>query len=344
MVPKTKMRLRVLLIRLSSFGDVVFTLPAAKALKSLPGMTLGWAIEEPVAELVSGASYVDAIFPTNTRRWRKAPLARRTRREIGEFISAVRAFAPDVVVDAQGLFKSACATFLVPAGRKIGFGFGTATEFVNCLVTDERVDARHLSHVTDRALALVERLAPGPFPRRADVRHLAGRPDPAVDQWLEARSGAPFALLQPFSSSRSKEWESPHVIAFARSAAEIGLDSVVRWGPGESERAEAIVAESGGIVSLAPRTGPASTARLASRAALFVGADTGPTHLAAAAGTPTVALFGPTDPARFGPVGPNTALASLPAVYNPDGSGESRFRKQQDDLFQAARRLLGYLD
>jgi ADP-heptose:LPS heptosyltransferase len=87
---------------------------------------------------------------------------------------------------------------------------------------------------------------------------------------------------------------------------------------------------------LAPPTNPASTARLSARAALFVGADTGPTHLAAAAGTPTLALFGPTPPERFGPVGPRAAvLRESPDAYNRSGA-----RWPVEDVRDAARRLL----
>ena len=314
---------------------------AAKAIQTaLPGARLAWAIEEPIAELVRGAAYVDEVFTTRTKAWRRAFSSGRTRSEIASFLAASRAFAPDVIVDAQGLFKSAWATFLIPAGRKVGFGFRSATEGINALVTDERVDVRARKHVTDRALALAEHVTTsGPFPRTADVRHLVERPDGEVDGWLADQNGAPFALLQPFSSAPSKEWSAAEVLSFARRTAEIGITSVVRWGPLERERAEKIVRDSGGAARLAPATGPAATARLASRARLFVGADTGPTHLAAATGTPTLALFGPTDPARFGPIGPRTAVLRFAnAVYNREGlTGARDFSK---DVFESALKLL----
>ncbi|MEO7918045.1 MAG: glycosyltransferase family 9 protein, partial [Thermoanaerobaculia bacterium] len=248
----------MLLIRLSSFGDVVLTLAAAKAIKhALPRVTLAWAIEEPIAELVANAPYVDEVFTTRTKSWRRTLTKRATCGEIAKFLSSARGFAPDVIVDAQGLFKSAWATFLVPAGRKVGFDFRSATEAINAFTTDERVDARGRAHVTDRALALAEHLTrSGPFERVADVRHLAERSDPEVDAWLTEQAGAPFALLQPFSSARAKEWSAPDVVLFARRTAEAGLSCVVRWGPGERERAERIVLDSGGSVRLAPPTGP----------------------------------------------------------------------------------------
>lgn len=332
--------MRVLLVRLSSFGDVVFTLPAARALKEAwPGTRLAWAVEEPFAPLLRGAAYVDEVLIASTRRWRRAPLAQTTREELRVFLAAARAFAPDIVVDAQGLFKSAWATLLVPARRKIGFGLRSATETISCLACDEHVDTPS-RHVADRALALARYVTGAPLrDRRPDVAHLvAAPPGPDLEAWLSERGGAPFALLQPFSSVREKEWRDADVLDFARRSAGAGLLPVVRWGPAEKERAEALVSASAGVAILAPPTDPAGTAALAARAALFVGADTGPTHLAAAAGVPTVALFGPTDPGRFGPIGPNALVWPLPG-YN-EGVPELAPGPAARDVFTAARSLL----
>ncbi len=318
--------MKILLVRLSSFGDVVFTLPLARALRG-EGDRLAWAVEGPLAGLVEGAPYVDEVLVATTRAWRRHPLSAATRRELRTFLSALRAFEPDVVVDAQGLLKSAWITLAARSRRKVGFGFRTATERVNALTTSERVEVPPGTHVVDRGLALGERvLGRSGFPRVPDVSHLVERPAPEVDAWLAARSARPFALLQPFSSRPTKEWAPAATAAFCRALAAKGLEPVLRWGPGERERAEGIVELSGGAASLAPASPPAASARLAARASLFVGADTGPTHLAAAAGTPTIALYGPTDPVRFGPVGPrvrilrdgsgayNAGLAGLPGL------------------------------
>ncbi len=266
-------------------------------------------------------------------------------------------------MDAQGLFKSAIVTALARgAARKVGFGWKTATERVNCLATDERVDVDRAArpHVLDQMLALAEHVTGrSGFDRTPDVKHLVEREDPAVDAWLGQHGSRPFAVLQPFSSKVNKEWGADDLLAFAEWLGREGIQPVLRWGPGEEGRAEALVtraAAPGGpspsslskkIFSssssplslpllLAPPTSPSSTARLAARAALFVGADTGPTHLAAAAGTPTLALFGPTPPERFGPVGPRTAvLRESPGAYN-----RSRARWPVEDVRDAARLLL----
>jgi heptosyltransferase-1 len=360
--------MEILFVRLSSFGDVLFALPAAKALRTAAGARLTWAIEPPLAPLVAGASYVDDVIGVDTRGWRRAWRAAKTRQEIRDFLRRVRGdgrsgrSSPfELVVDAQGLFKSALVTGLARgAPRKVGFGWRTATERVNCLVTDERVDVDRAArpHVLDQMLALAEHVTGrSGFDRVPDVKHLVERPDPAVDEWLERFGSRPFAVLQPFSSKVNKEWPDGDVIAAAEWLSSEGIQPVLRWGPGEEGRAAELVARGEATMPpgappspsspskksssslpllLAPPTTPASTARLAARAALFVGADTGPTHLAAAVGTPTLALFGPTPPGRFGPVGPRAAvLRESTGSYNRSGG-----RWPVEDVREAARRLL----
>jgi lipopolysaccharide heptosyltransferase I len=343
--------MRILFVRLSSFGDVLFSLPAAKALRTiLASAHLTWAIEPPLAPLVTGAAFVDDVVSVDTRGWRRALFSRETRQGVSDFLRKVRRGPFDLVVDTQGLLKSAVVTFAArSSGRKVGFGWRTATERINCLVTNERVDVDRAArpHVLDQMLALAEHVTgTSGFERTPDVRHLVERPDPAVDSWLEQYGVRPFAVLQPFSSKVSKEWSADDLVPFAAWLGSEGIRPVLRWGPGEESRAAALLdlsqksPSSSSSVSLplllAPATSPSSSARLAARAALFVGADTGPTHLAAAAGTPTLALFGPTPPERFGPVGPRVAvLGESPRAYNRSGA-----RWPAEDVRDAARRLL----
>src|ERR1039457_3947344 len=181
--------MRILFVRLSSFGAGVFALPAGKALrKNFPAAHLAWAIEPPLAPLVAGAAFVDDVVLVDTRGWRRALFARGTGEGISVFLRSVR--TPfDLVVDAQGLFKSAIVTASASsAGRRVGFGWRTATERINCLFTNERVDvdAAARPHVVDRMLALAEHVTGrSGFDRVPDVTHLVVRKDPVVDAWLE---------------------------------------------------------------------------------------------------------------------------------------------------------------
>ena len=259
-------------------------------------------------------------------------------------------------MDAQGLFKSALITFFVPAARKVGFGSRTATEPINCLFTNEHVDVDRAArpHAVDQMLALAEHVTGRTgFDRVPDVKHLVEREAPEVDAWLQQMGQQRFAVLQPFSSKVNKEWGADDLLAFAERMSADGIQPVLRWGPEEESRADSLIAlskkifssslplranspSSSSLLLLAPATTPASSARLAARAALFVGADTGPTHLAAAAGVPTLALFSATPPERFSPVGPRAAvLRESHADYNRSGS-----RWPADAVHEASRRLL----
>ena len=258
--------MRVLFVRLSSFGDVVFALPAAKALKvALPGARLAWAVEGPLAPLLEGAPYVDEILVANTRGWRKDLLGKETRREIEDFLRKGKEFAPELIVDAQGLFKSALITAAVPAARKVGFGFRSAAERINCLFTNERVDVDGTArpHVLDQMLALAEHVTGKTgFERTPDVRHLVGREDPEVDSWLEQMGDRKFAVLQPFSSKVKKEWAAGDVIAFSERLANDGIQPVLRWGPGEESRAAEVITLSKKIFSSSSPPRPRDDPRL----------------------------------------------------------------------------------
>ncbi|HEV8268509.1 MAG TPA: glycosyltransferase family 9 protein, partial [Thermoanaerobaculia bacterium] len=210
---------------------------------------------------------------------------------------------------------------------------------INCLATREWVEASNRPHVADRALSLAEYVTgKDGFERIPEVLHLVARSAPEVDAWVASRGPRPFALVQPFASRRDKEWAGAPLRGLARRLEKEGVDTVLRWGPGERARAEEMAEGSGGLLTLAPATAPDTTARLAKEATLVVGADTGPTHLAAATGTPTVALYGPTDPAVFGPLGARTAVVRA-GSYNENGDGGLPI--SAEDVYEAARSLLG---
>jgi heptosyltransferase-1 len=290
---------RILIVRLSSMGDVVHTLPVAENARRA-GAEVGWVVERPFAGLLEGNPNVSRVFEADTRAWRRRPFAAATVRAVRGLARELRAFAPDTTIDAQGLWKSALVARAARA-PVVGFAASARREPASASLASVRVvPAAEAVHVVERNLAL---LAPAGIPadvRVPDAAYLAARASPEADAFLASIS-RPFVLLHPGVGRAEKAWPEERFAHLARALIrERAIASVVSWGPGDQRRADA-------LRLLLPKRPPmpllsaAGLARVIREASLFVAADTGPLHLADALGSPTLALYGPTDPARNGP-------------------------------------------
>ena len=309
--------LRVLLVRLSAIGDCLHAAPVASALRRAhPEAFIGWAVQEPAATLLRGYAGVDRfhLYPRRTRGiGAHLDALRRFRREL-------RSCRYDAAVDVQGLTKSGLVAWWSGARQRIGFRGGAAmgSRELNALFLNRRfaVDLQ-VRHVVDRNLALLHASglagAAGPV---ADWR-LPEYAEPGPLSFLDRHglSDGRYAVVSPGTIWRTKRWPPRHFAAAVRRlGSDRDLPVVVVWA-GEDERraAEEIVADAadGSRVLLAPPTDLRELATFLRRAALFLGCDSGPAHLAAALGVPCVSVFGPTDPARNGPYGPRSAAVEL---------------------------------
>jgi lipopolysaccharide heptosyltransferase I len=279
---------RILVVRLGSLGDLVHALPAVAALRRAhPDAEIDWLVDAPHREWLALVPVISSTVTLTGRTARAWLSARR----------ALRARRYDVALDFQGLIKSGALARLSGAARVIGFDRASAREGAAAVFYGERVEAEG-GHVIEKNLRLAAR-----FGARTDVREFPIAPvvSPALEA-VRASLAAPFALLNPGAAWPNKRWPPA---SFGRIAAHVrdrhGLRSVVLWGPGEEEVAQAVVSASAGAAIVAPATRLADIVALAREARLMVSGDTGPTHIAAAVGTPIVAIFGPTDPMRNGP-------------------------------------------
>ena len=171
------------------------------------------------------------------------------------------------------------------------------------------------THIVDRNLSLLAALGIPAAKRAPDARYLLWPADPTAREFLAARPG-PFAILHPGAARAEKTWGEERLSRLARGLArERGLHIVISWGPGDAARVERMRALIPGA-AVAPRLDFAGLAQVSAAAALFVAGDTGPLHLADAVGCATLALFGPTNPARNGPYrdrrGIVTSMESVP--------------------------------
>lgn len=309
---------RLLVIRLSALGDVLFTLPAVHALRQArPGLAVDWVVEERAASLLD-------LYGGIERRivWRRADLVQRLRRPwrwpqaaaaLVRHAAALRATRYDAVLDFQGNLKSGAHALLARGARKLGFD-RTHSKEASWLAASERVaPPAGVHHRVEQALALVRSLAPeiGPDAPRPPLevpqaaRDFAGRE--------LARLGLaqrPFALLHPGTSAFGafKRWRADRFANLADLLAQrLDLPALVTWGPGEEELAAKVVAASKyagphGATRMGPKTRSLTElAALLQAAKLVVASDSAALHLAAFLGTPVVALYGPKDPAIYGP-------------------------------------------
>jgi heptosyltransferase-1 len=301
----------IVVIKLSAIGDVLHGVPAAVALKrAFPEARIGWAVEGRAADVLAGHPAIDHLFRL-PRGWLKSPtVVRSLRRQL-------RAFAPDVAIDMQGLLKSGIATWLSGAPMRIGFARPVSREHAWLAYTNRVKPVA--AHVVDRNCDLLVPLGVRESRPRFDMpRWPVSRA--RVSGWLEGlRFAAAPVVINPGAGWASKLWPAERFAAVARGLHERhGLRSLVVWGGGaERAAADRIVAESAGAAVLAPDTSLQDLGELFRRSRLVISSDTGPLHLAAAVGTPCVGLFGPVPAERNGPYGQQHVCVEPPAAARP---------------------------
>ncbi|WP_301100724.1 lipopolysaccharide heptosyltransferase I [Propionivibrio sp.] len=289
--------MRILLVKTSSLGDVVHNLPVVSDLRrSFPEAQIDWCVEEAFADIPRLHPEVGEVIPVAFRRWRKSLGQRVTWREIGQFRRQIGRNSYDVILDTQGLIKSALIASQA-RGRRFGYAAEVAREPLAARFYDETFLIPPNAHAVERN----RWLAAAAFNTALDLPLDYGIKTPAVDlPWL---SGKRYAVLLTATSRDHKLWAEANWIIVAQALAERGLTPVFPAGSApERERAERIVAAAAGAIVAPPLT-LRELAGLLGNAALAIGVDTGLAHLATALRVPTIALFTASDPALTGVYG-----------------------------------------
>ena len=283
-----------LIVRLGALGDIVHALPAAAALRrAYPDARIDWLVDARHRELLTLVPVIDRI-------------ATLERSSLGGWLDVARQLRPvryDVALDFQGLLKSAVLARASGAQRVVGFSIWhlrekTATPFYSDAI-DTTTTGALSAHVIRKNLQLLK--AVNVEEERIEFP-LSAVPSAATDTVREQAAGSPIALINPGAAWPNKRWRPEHfgeAAAFLRDVR--GYLPFVLWGPGEEALARAVVDASDGSARLAPPTRLVDLVELCRAASLMVSGDTGPLHIASAVGTPSVSLFGPTDPERNGP-------------------------------------------
>ena len=266
----------ILIVRLGAMGDIIHALPGASSLKhSFPDARVTWVVEPRWIPLLEGNGFVDRIVVfrrDDPRSWR------RTKDELrGEHY--------DLAVDFQGLTKSALIAHLARPERIAGFGSSVVRERPAGLFYSTRVQSGAI-HVVDQALDLAAGAGATNLVRAFPLP--AGVPEGRLP-------AEPFVLASPLAGWTSKQWPVEYYARLAVMLREkLGMPLVLNGAPGSLPVVDGAMAHASGIPGLIDAT---------RRAALVIGVDSGPLHLAAALNKSGAAVFGPTDPMRNGPYG-----------------------------------------
>ena len=320
--------MHILVVKLSSIGDVVHTLPAVAAIRrAAPDARISWVVDRRASEILKGSPVIDDLIEVDTR-------SKRSISEIRERLSPVKpgqSVPVDLAIDFQGLIKSGFVTWLSKAPRRAGFESIDLRERASGIFLTEQVRTAHIASVIDKNVALaLGALSIGDpalcsdyeFPivtTAEDERYV----DELISSNLEATGmeakASGFAILNPGGGWPTKLWDTAR---FGKVAdwlwEQHGLISMITYGPGEEALAEEVASGSNSGSARVVKSTLKQFVALSRRARLFIGGDTGPLHLAAASGTPIVGLYGPTSSARNGPFHPDDISVSRDLWCRPN--------------------------
>jgi ADP-heptose:LPS heptosyltransferase len=301
---------------MSAVGDVVHALPALHALReTYPDAYIAWVVHPGAANLLENHPEIDEliILPRRPRQYGGWSGFRRLLRVIRG-----NGAGWDAVIDFQGLTKSGLVMLASGARRRIGFGNRWSRE-LNPLFVNEAVRPAGVP-VVQMNIGLLEPLGVDPNSPAIPVLPLKPSDHDPVARWAMEHDavGTRFLVIDPFAGWESKLWPDKHWVALGQAAlAKWNLPTLVVYGPGEKEHAQKLVEQIEGAV-LAPATSLRQFAALIKKhAEVFVAGDTGPLHLAVAAGAPAVALFGPSDSRRNAPTFAGARVVTLQDFSQP---------------------------
>lgn len=346
--------MRVLIVRIGALGDVLHAMPAVAALRQRhPDWFIGWAIEPRWSDLLqitgdpedlsqpvgpTAHALVDRWYRVAAGEWRKRPFSGATRSDILALRKVLHADRFDLCVDMQGSLKSAVVGKM--AGATVFVGPAEPRERIARRMYGQRVEI-NATHVVNQGCQLLgaavgETLKPArvPLPMSTDAEH-----------WADEVVGRErFCLISPGGGWGAKIWPPDRLGRVAAELGKAGVQTVVNASPHGSPEADEVAAASEGHA----RGVPCSISQLIAlvrRAAVVIGGDTGPLHLAAALERPVVGIYGPTDPARNGPFGTRSrvfrdaaSVTSHKRIHEPEAG---MLRISVDAVVAAALEMLG---
>lgn len=297
------MQNRILIVRLSAVGDTILNLPVLCALRNkFPDAKIGWVVGTGAADILRGHPDLDDLIVLSNADLKSL-------RSYFKFLSRVRAWKPNIVIDAQGLTKSSLIGWFSGAKQRIGFAKSEFEGRELSGILNNILIKPQANHVVTRGLELLKPLGienpPGLYKVPVNQKIEDDVAQELLRQNLGESCSRPFAILNVGAGWPSKMWPVERYATVAKHLAQQWkLPSVVAWGaPQEKPVAEQVAALSEGTATTMPPTSLLELSAWIRQASLFIGSDTGPMHLSVAIDTPTIALIGPMPLERVGPMG-----------------------------------------
>ena len=291
--------MRVLLVKTSSMGDVLHSLPAlTDAQAAIPDIQFDWVVEEGFAQIPTWHSAVNKVIPVAIRRWRKNWFSAPIRAERAEFRRQLQETHYDAIIDAQGLLKSALLVTRLAHGPKHGYDRHSIREPIASFFYDHRYSISKQQHAVERIRQL--------FAKSLGYSCPTTQGDYAIARHFSQSSHedlAPYVVFLHSTTRDDKHWSESHWRELIQLMKETGLKVKLPWGA-EHERQRAMrLAEGFDFVEVLPKLTLAQVAQQIADSKAVVSVDTGLSHLTAALDKPNFTLFGPTDPGLIGGYG-----------------------------------------
>ncbi len=294
-----KMR-RILLIKLTSFGDLIHVLPAlSDALLADPSIQFDWVIDNHFAEVASWHPAIKQCFRTSHRHWRKHLASSSTYSDVKNLIQNIRETKYDLIIDGQGNFKTALLS-LCAKGTRTGFDRHSVREWIAHIAYQKSFPASKKIHAIDRLRVLFSQAIGYPLPQTSPNFQL--KEECFTKPILDLPSS--YLVFVHNASWKTKLWPEDHWKKLITLSVRHGFTVLLPWGnKEEEERAKrlAICPEA----KVLPFLNLSQIGYVLKNAAAAVCMDTGLSHLAAALNIPSITLYGATDAGLTGASGPN---------------------------------------
>lgn len=306
----------ILVIKMSALGDIIHALPSLYALRQLyPKAHISWLVEPQFAEILPGKPFIDEkiIFYKNDLKkkslWQKLTYLKNLRQQL-------HAHKFDLVIDLQGLMKSSLIALLSGCSNRIGYCEMREGSF---LVTKAICGENSKNHVVQRYLDVIRYLGAKVDEVKFPLPDFADYEEKMFKMLTKAGINGQYVVFFPGARWQTKEWPLEHYVQLAKKFIEQDVAVVISGGNADKEKGLTISKEvcSPKIFDAVGKTSIIEVAGLVKKASACIGGDTGPMHIAAAVGVPTISLFGPVSPERTSAYGPFSKVVRTTAECAP---------------------------